>query len=276
MSVRTLLRGGLFLLAGVFVLPIYLLFAISLKTPEDVAEAPYAPPIPAHTSNYSDAWTSSSGSGSASFGQAFVNSLVITSMSVVILVVLGSLCGYVLGRRSSRLSTFAYAAFIAGLAIPVQLAVLPLYRAMDNLGMTGTRVGMVFFYAGLLMPFTVFLYTGFVRSLPRDFEEASRIDGGSEIRTFSSVVFPLLRPVTVTVVILDAVAVWNDFFGQLIFLNGSGRETLPVTVFTFAGQYTSNYPLLAAGLTMALLPILVFYLALQRRIIAGFSTGLKG
>jgi raffinose/stachyose/melibiose transport system permease protein len=201
---------------------------------------------------------------------------VITAASVVVIVILGALAGYVLGRRTGRLSTWTYVAFLAGIAIPAQMVVLPLYWWLDDLGLASTRIGMVIVYVGILLPFAVFLYTSFVRALPRDFEEASRIDGASELRTFAFVVFPLLRPVTVTVAILGAVGVWNDFFAQLIFLNGSGNETLPVTVYQFAGQYVSNYPVLTAALVITLLPMLIFYLLLQRHVIAGFSTGLRG
>jgi raffinose/stachyose/melibiose transport system permease protein len=274
---RTLaLRALLFVAAGIFVIPMYLLFAISMKTQAEVASSPFAPPLSPHFQNYADAWNSSSGSGTASFGQAVINSLVITTLSVVIVIAVGALTGYVLGRRTSRLSTWTFAAFLAGIAIPAQMIVLPFYWALARLELTGTIAGMVMLYVGILIPFTVFLYTGFVRALPRDFEEASRIDGASELRTFFFVVFPLLRPVTVTVAILSSIGVWNDFFGQLVFLNASGKETLPVTVYSWATQYATNYPVVTAGLVIALLPMLAFYLLLQRGIIAGFSTGLRG
>lgn len=102
------------------------------------------------------------------------------------------------------------------------------------------------------------------------------MDGAGWMTIFFRVVLPLLKPIISTVAVLNAIAVWNDFFGQLILLNGSGNETLPVTVFSFAGQYASRYDLLSAGLVLAVIPILAFYLALQRRVISGFSSGLKG
>jgi raffinose/stachyose/melibiose transport system permease protein len=270
------LRACLFVTAALFLVPIYLLFAISFKTPQQESEQPFAPPLHPELGNYSEAWGSRSGTGGATFAQAAFNSFVITVASVVLVVILGALAGYVLGRRTGRLSTWTYLAFLAGIAIPAQLVVLPLYWWLDDLRLASTRIGMVIVYVGILLPFAVFLYTSFVRALPRDFEEASRIDGASELRTFAFVVFPLLRPVTVAVAILTAVGVWNDFFAQLIFLNGSGKETLTVTVYQFAGQYISNYPVLTAALVITLLPMLIVYLLLQRHVIAGFSTGLRG
>ena len=277
MKFRTLLlRGALFVAAALFMVPMYLLFAIAFKTPEDEAEKPFALPIPPYLDNFSEAWNSNAGTGAATFQSAAINSIVITVASVALTIAIAALAGYVLGRRTGRLSTGAFVAFLAGIAIPAQMMILPVYWALDELGLAATRGGMVVLYVGVLLPFAVFLYTGFVRALPRDFEEASRIDGASELRTFAFVVLPLLRPVTVTVAILSAVGVWNDFFGQLIFLNGSGRETLPVVVYTFAGQYAADYPLLASGPVIALVPMLLFYVLLQRHVIAGFSSGLRG
>lgn len=264
------------LIAIAFVVPMYLLVVISLKTPTQVAEGPFTIPLRPHWSNYRQVWEKSSGSGTASFPQAIVNSLMITGVSTALLIVIAAMAGYVLGRRTSRWSTAVYLTFMAGISIPMQLVVIPLYTALNALGLVGSPIGAIMLYVGLLTPFSVFLFTGFVRAMPRDFEEAAAIDGAGWISIFGRIVLPLLAPIVSTVAVLDAIAVWNDFFGQLILLNGSGNETLPVTVFSFAGQYVSRYDLLSAGLVLAILPILVFYLILQRRIISGFSSGLKG
>jgi raffinose/stachyose/melibiose transport system permease protein len=125
------------------------------------------------------------------------------------------------------------------------------------------------------MPLTVFLYTGFVRQLPRDYEEAAYIDGASRLRTFLLVVFPLLRPVTATVAVLASVIVWNDFFVQLVFLAGSPRQTLPVMIYSFVGQFTSEWNLIFAAIVVTITPVLAFYLFAQRQLIRGFSGGIK-
>jgi len=125
------------------------------------------------------------------------------------------------------------------------------------------------------MPLAVFLYTGFIRALPRDYEEAAYMDGASRLRTFIRVVFPLLLPVTATVAVLASVIVWNDFFGQLIFLGGSSRETLPVIVYSFVGQYSSQWNLIFAAVVVTLAPVLAFYVFAQRQLVRGFSGGIK-
>jgi raffinose/stachyose/melibiose transport system permease protein len=262
--------------AAVYLIPLFLLVSLALKTPQQIARNAYSLRHLGEWSNFSEAWTNSGSSGAASMGQALVNSLVITLGTVLVVLALSTSAGYVLGRRRSRLSTAAYLTFLVGITLPVQLTILPLYQGFDQLGLAGSRLGVVLLYVGILTPFATFLVTGFVRSLPPDYEHAALIDGCGWVRCFVHVVLPLLRPIVGTVAILVAVAAWNDFFGQLVLLNGSGKETLPVTIFSFAGQYASQYHLLAAGLLIALLPILGAYLLLQKHVLTGFSGGLKG
>ena len=269
-------RVLLFTLAALFAIPLYLLVAISLKSPSETSANPFAPPLSPDFGNYVEAWQHSAGSGTASFGASLLNSASITATSVVLLVLVGSLAGYYLGRRTSRFSRRVYLIFLAGITLPVQLAIIPLYTFFDSIGVLGNPVAVIAFYVGVLTPFSVFLFTGFVRSIPREFDEAAQLDGCSWLQTFFRVILPLLGPVVSTVAILTSIAVWNDFFSQLVFLLGSGNETLPLTVFTFSGQYTSQYNLLTAGLVIAAIPIVLFYLALQKRIVNGFSTGVKG
>lgn len=271
-----LVRCALVLAVVVFLFPIYLLVSISLKTPSENALHPFAPPLSPHFHNYADALKASSGTGTAAFTAALMNSVMITTGSVLLLVVIGSTAGYYLGRRTSRLSTGLYLVFVGSIVIPLQLVIIPVYRALDSVGLTGTRIGAIALYVGLLTPFSVFLFTSFVRALPLDFEEAALLDGCTHFQSFVRIVLPLLRPIVSTVAVLDAIAVWNDFFGQLVLLSGSGKETLPITVFSFAGQYTARYDLLSAGLVITVIPIVVLYLLLQRRVIEGFSSGVRG
>jgi raffinose/stachyose/melibiose transport system permease protein len=126
------------------------------------------------------------------------------------------------------------------------------------------------------MPFSIFLYTGFLRALPIEYEEAAAIDGAGALGTFWRVVFPLLRPITGTVVILNVIVVWNDFLTPLLYLSGSGQQTVPVTLYSFVGQYVSQWNLVFAGLVISIAPILIVYFVLQRTVIQGFASGLKG
>lgn len=163
-----------------------------------------------------------------------------------------------------------------GLLLPFQLALIPLYQTIRDLGLLGTVWSLVLFYSGLQVPFSVFLYTGFLRALPRGYEEAALIDGCGPLRAFRSVVFPQLRPITGTVVILNTIFVWNDFLTPLLYLSGSPQQTIPVAIFGFVGQYTSQWQLVFAGLVIGVAPILVAYFLMQKHIIKGFAGGIKG
>jgi len=169
-----------------------------------------------------------------------------------------------------------YVLFLLGIILPFQLGMIPLFRFVDDLGLLGSYQGMIVFYTGIQLPFTVFLYTGFIRALPSDYANAALIDGAGHLQAFTKVVFPLLRPITGTVVILNAVFIWNDFLTPLLYLGGSSKETVPVRVFAFVGQYVSDNGLVFAGLVLAALPIIVIFLLLQRYVIKGFAGGLKG
>jgi raffinose/stachyose/melibiose transport system permease protein len=253
-----------------FLFPVYALVTLAFKDPEQIANKPLSLPSPPSVGSFGEAWRS------ASLGSALLHSTLITVSSVVALIVLGSLAAYFLARTATRLSYTLYILFLVGIILPFQLGMIPLYQLVNNLGLLGTYQGMILFYTGIQLPFTIFLYTGFIRSLPADYTNAALIDGASHLQAFAHVIFPLLRPITGTVLILNAVHIWNDFFTPLLYLGGSGRETVPVRVFAFVNEYTSDYGLVAAGLVLAALPILLLFLLLQRYVIRGFSSGLKG
>ena len=271
----TLLRElALVLAAGFFCLPFYLVFAIALETTAETVKTPLSLPASPQWGNFSEAWHAAGRSG---LGGALVSSLVITVSSVVGLIVLGSLGAYAIARRRSRLNDFVYILFVLGIILPFQLAIIPLYVAMGHLGLVGNYAGLIVLNIGLLMPLTVFLYTGFIRALPRDYEEAARVDGAGILQAYVRVVFPLLLPITGTVAVLTGIIVWNEFFVALLFLLGSGAETLPVALYSlYIDSGIPQWNLLFAGVAITLAPILAFYLFAQRHLIRGFATGIKG
>ncbi|KAB2352769.1 carbohydrate ABC transporter permease [Actinomadura rudentiformis] len=256
--------------AVAFLFPVYALVTMSLKDQKQVAESPLALPSSPTFDNFSNAWTR------AELGPALFNSTVITVGSLVALIAIGSFAAYFLSRRASRLGYGLYVLFLLGIVLPFQLGMIPLFKLVDEAGLLGTMQGMIIFYTGIQLPFTIFLYTGFIRALPADYANAALIDGAGHFQAFTRVVFPLLRPITGTVLILNAVFIWNDFFTPLLYLGGSTRETVPVRIFAFVGQYVSDNGLVFAGLVLAALPILAVFLVLQRYVIKGFASGLKG
>jgi raffinose/stachyose/melibiose transport system permease protein len=256
--------------AVAFLFPVYALVTLSLKDSQQIAASPLSPPTAPTLQNFGNAWQQ------ASFGDALLNSTVITAASVVLLIGIGSFAAYFIARCQTRMGYGLYVLFLLGIVLPFQLGMIPLFSMADDAGLLGTYQGMILFYTGIQLPFTIFLYTGFIRALPNDYADAALIDGATHVRAFTQVVFPLLRPITGTVLILNAVFIWNDFFTPLLYLGGSAKETIPVRIFSFVGQYVSDYGLVFAGLVLAALPILAIFLVLQKYVIKGFSSGLKG
>jgi raffinose/stachyose/melibiose transport system permease protein len=268
---RTLLLELVMIAVAVaFLFPVYALITLSLKDPRQIAGHPLALPSPPTLKNFGTAWTE------AGLGPALLSSTLITVASLIVLIALGSFAAYFLARQASRLGYGLYMLFLLGIVLPFQLGMIPLYTTFSQLDLVGSYPAIIIFYTGIQLPFTVFLYTGFIRALPAEYANAALIDGASHLQAFTRVVFPLLRPITGTVLILNAVFIWNDFFTPLLYLGGSEHETVPVRVFAFVGQYVSDYGLVFAGLVLAAIPIIIVFLLLQRYVIKGFASGLKG
>jgi raffinose/stachyose/melibiose transport system permease protein len=263
------LEAVMVLVALVFAFPFYILLTVALRS-DGGTSSPLSPPDAPTLANFTDAWER------AGLGAALGNSLLVTAGSVTLLVVLGALAAYPIARSTRAWSRTFFAVFMLGLLLPFQLALIPLYQTMRDLGLLGNPLALIVFYTGLQLPFTVFLYTGFLRAVEPAYEEAALLDGCGVTRAFASVVFPLMRPITGTVVILNVIFVWNDFLTPLLYLSGSGRQTIPVALFGFVGQYVSEWPLVFAGLLIGVAPVLLAYFALQKRVIQGFAGGLKG
>ena len=248
--------------------PLYILINLSLR-PRNSEQSLLAPTSNPTFDNYSTAWSD------AGLGRALLNSTFVTVVSVLIIIAVSSLAAYVLARVTARWSKVTFFVVMIGLLLPFQLALLPLYTTIRDLELIGSLWALILFYSGLQVPFATFLYVGFLRGLPKDYEEAAMLDGCGPLTAFRSVVFPLLRPITGTVIILNAVFVWNDFFTPLLYLSGTETATMPLAISTFVAQYTSNFNVVFAGLLIGILPVLVVYFLMQRSIIKGFSGGLK-
>ncbi|BDZ64768.1 carbohydrate ABC transporter permease [Agromyces mangrovi Wang et al. 2018] len=260
------LEALMLVVAIVFAFPFYVLVNLSVRQVNDPT-SPLVPTLTPTFENFVAAWNE------ADLASAIFNSLTVTVFSVVIVVAVSAMASFPLVRMTTRLSRTTYWLVMFGLLLPFQVALIPLYTTIRDLHLLGTTWSLVIFYAGLQVPFSVFLYTGFLRALPRDYEEAAQVDGAGPFTTFWRVVFPMMRPVTGTVIILNAIFVWNDFMTPLLYLSGSGSQTIPVALFSFVGEYAANWPVVFAGLIIGIAPILFIYFLLQKSIIQGFTGG---
>ena len=203
--------------------------------------------------------------------RAYKNSFILAVCSIVLLILFSAMSGYVLQRRSDKKMTAANAMILVGLMVPP--AIMPTIWILQSLGLYKTMVGMILIEVALHTPFTVMLYRGFMSSIPIELEDASYIDGCSQWKTFWTVVFPLLKPVSSTVSILNLVSVFNDFMNPLYFLPGSKNVTLQLTLYSFIGQFSSSYNLLFADVIMIVLPMLIIFFILNDKIVDGMTAG---
>ena len=265
---------GFWLVALVFLLPFYFLVTTALKSDREViTSSTLAPPTAPDFGNFVAVLTAT---GNSNVIMGLINSVIITAGSIVLMVLLGSLTGYVIARSTRRWSRVVYYLFLVAIVLPTQLGTVPLYIGARSLGLTGSAWGMIILYTGMLLPLAIFLYAGFFRGLGTEYEEAATIDGASRSQIFFRIVLPLMSPATGTVAILAGLIVWNDFFTSLIFLGGSANQTLPVAMYYYIGSLVSAWNQIFAIVIVSMIPILAFYLFAQKRFIQGFAGGLKG
>lgn len=202
---------------------------------------------------------------------AFINSTVLTVASVTIMTVLGAMTAYVLQRRRSRINGLVHGLVLAGLIIPP--AVVPTIWVMQALGLFKTMPGLILVEVAFGLAFTVLTIRAFVGSIPKELDEAAIIDGAGPLRLFFRVIMPLLRPVIVTIVVVQSVFVFNDFQNPLYFLPGDENATVQLTLFIFSSQFTSSYNLLFTDIMLITIPPLIMYIIFQRQIVAGMTAG---
>ncbi|GAA2753974.1 raffinose/stachyose/melibiose transport system permease protein [Amnibacterium kyonggiense] len=203
--------------------------------------------------------------------RAFLNSSVLTVVSVVLTTLLAAMAGYVLERRPSRWGTVINFFVLAGLIVPP--AVVPTIWVLQGVGLFKTMLGMILIETTFGLSFNILLFRAFMRTIPRELDEAALIDGAGPIRLFLRVVLPLLRPVVVTVVVVQAVAVFNDFANPLYFFPGDENATVQLTLYQFQGQNLSYYNLLFMDILLITIPPLVMYVFFNRQIVAGLTSG---
>jgi len=253
-------------LAVLYAFPFFLVLVNSLKGRREARNNPLAFPETLLWENFAEA------AERMEFWQALGNSMIVTSTSLVAIVLTSSMLAFYLARSRAKSSSAIFLILVASMIVPFQALMIPFVGFFGNLGMLSSRFWIMFFYVGFGVAVSTFLYHGFIKNIPLELDEAAAIDGASAWTTFWRVVFPMLSPVTATVAIINGLWIWNDFLLPSIVLYEDSR-TLPLRTFVFYGQYTSDYGLAMAALVMSMIPIVLFYFAMQKRIIQGISAG---
>lgn len=247
--------------------PIVWMIINSFKSEREFAVNPFGFPKEIVLENYVDAWEI------ANFGILFRNSAFVVMTATVITVLIGALASYFLSRFEFKMNKLLYTFFIFGMLIPIHATLVPMFILMRNLGLLDTPVTLLFPYIAFHLPITIFILTSFMKAFPKDIEESAIMDGSGIFRIFWSIILPMSRPALATVIILNFIYNWNEFSFALVLINDPSLQTLPLGLANFAGQFTTNYGAQMAGLTMSLVPIVVFYLFFEKNIVKGMTAG---
>ncbi|MFB5268797.1 carbohydrate ABC transporter permease [Paenibacillus enshidis] len=250
-----------------FLIPFYFLAVNSVKTFGDLLMDSAAWPKAIEWNNYARAWSITR------FPQVFWNSLLVTVLSNLLLVLISSMAAYRMVRHNSRYNRILFALFVAAMVIPFQSVMIPLVKVTSSLGMMNSIWGLVVCYLGFGAPMSIFLFHGFVKSVPVEIEEAARVDGCNPYGVFFRIVYPLMKPMLVTVIILNTLWIWNDYLLPSLVLQSADLRTIPIATYAFFGQYTKQWDLALPALVLGILPVIVFFLLMQKYIIHGITAG---
>lgn len=263
----------LFLLLGAVVMlfPIYMGLLNSVKTQSEMLTNILSFPKELQWGNYPNAFKK------IHFFRSLGNTIQIAGVGLIGIIVCASLAGYKLSRTKGKLSASIFALFILSMLIPFHSIMITLVKITKQLSIQGSIYGLGMIYIGLGVSMAIFLYHGFVKSIPRDLDEAAIIDGCSEFKLFYAVIFPLLLPVTATIAILNLLWIWNDFLLPLLMITNSDHYTLLLSTNMLFGEYSNDWSNILASLILAMLPVVLFYLFLQKYILNGIAEGaIKG
>jgi raffinose/stachyose/melibiose transport system permease protein len=253
----------------VFILfPIYLTVVSAFKSQEELSRSYLTPPKGFYLENFKEVFLE------GGFIAALYNSVFITTISLILIITVIPMLAYALERNSgSRGYRLAFIYVLLGIFIPFQIVMLPVVKIMANIKLLN-RLGLIVVYLGMSVPKVSFLYFGYVKSIPLELEESAFIDGASVFKIFTRIVYPLLKPMTASVIILFGLWIWNDFIIPLIILNKESRYwTLPLFQYNFMGEFLSRYNLVFAAFLLSMLPIILLYIFMQKHIMKGLTEG---
>lgn len=265
---RLVMEIGMVLLSLLFLYPLILTVINSFKSFAEVMSDVIALPQSFTFENYTYVWKA------VNYPRLFLNNTVITVIGLLGIVLFSSIAAYKLSRTNSRMSGVVYMLCIIPMLIPFQSIMLTVLQIAKTLHLSESTWGLGIQYWGFGAPLAIFIYHGFVKGIPREIDESATIDGASGFRLFFSVIFPLLKSVTTTIIIIDVMWIWNDFLLPLLMVNGSpATKTLTLAAYTFVGQYTSDWQYAMTAMVMAVLPSIVVFILLQKYIVRGVVAG---
>lgn len=265
---RVILEIVLILVACVYIYPVFLMFTNSFKSFGEVISNVLTLPEKLEIQNYIDVIQK------MNYPRLFLNNVVITVIGMVGIVLFSTMAAYILDRRTGRFIRIARTLITTPMLIPFQTIMITLLKAMNLFHLSGSTWGLGIQYWGFGIPMAAFICCNFMKSIPREIDESAFIDGASTFQTYRYIIFPLLKPVTATVVVLDVMWIWNDFLLPLLMVNNSpNTKTLVLSAYTFVGQFNTQWHYAMTAMVLAVLPSIVFFIAFQKQIVEGVVSG---
>jgi raffinose/stachyose/melibiose transport system permease protein len=258
---------GLTVYALVILVPLTVVIFTAFKTSPQMYASPFGLPLQPTLGNFGELI------GDGRLGRNLLNSVVVTSFSVVLTLAFASAAAYGIARLLGWVGVVVFGLFALGLAVPAQVAMIPQYVIIKQLQLTNSLTGLVLINIAVTMPIAVFILTAFFKTLPQELYEAAELDGAGHFRVYRSIALPLSAPSLAAVAIFLVVMHWNDLLYPLLFITDPAKATLPKALLDFKGEYTTNYPVLFAGVLVASAPMIIAYVFLQRYFVAGMTAG---
>jgi raffinose/stachyose/melibiose transport system permease protein len=249
-----------------YVLPFLLVLINSFKPKMEILDNPLSLPVEFTWDNFNQALQK------MEFFRSLTNSILITTLSVGSLILISSMLAFYLSRTKNKFTKVTFLILVSSMIVPFQALMIPFMSIFAPFVSLNNQAALIFFYMGFGVALSTFLYHGFISNIPTELDEAAALDGASDFTIFWRIIFPMLKPVTATVAIINALWIWNDFLLPVLVLTPE-TQTLPLSTYLFYGAYATEYGQAMAGLVLAVLPIITFYLILQRQFISGISSG---
>lgn len=250
-----------------FLVPFFLVLLNSFKENKEIILDSLALPEKINLTGYVKAFTA------MNYLETFKNSLTITILSIVLIILFAVMCAYFFARNNWKINKILFMIMVASMIIPFQTIMIPIVKNFSAINAVDNIFMVVVFYIGAHISMAVFMFQGFIKNIPAELDEAATIDGCNNFQILFKVIFPLLKPIISTVAILDILAIWNDFLLPYILLQSNRLKTLPLMTYSFFGQYSVDYSLVCSGLIMSILPVIIIYAFLQKQIIDGVVAG---
>ncbi len=262
-----LLFAAAAVLAFLFIYPVIFALMSAFKSNGDILKSPISFPTSLYTQNFKDLFSQSD------FTTAIIHSVTLTVLSEALIVCIVPMAAYGIERRGSKITSFVYSYFLAGLMIPFHLYMFPLFRQMKIFGLFGNMAGPIICYISGSIAFGTLLYGSFLKGIPLEIEEAAQIDGCTPFQTFWKVTFPLLGPCTGSMVILNGLGIWNDYLMPYLVLPSGRAKTITVEIASFVGQFTARWDIVFAGTIISIVPAVIIFCMFQKYFVKGITAG---